>query len=248
MDDVGVDGAILVSSTRHDGTDNRYALESAARHPEHFRVVVRIDAADPGLPGQVAAAAGDERVVGVRLLATSDPERERFRAGGYDPAFAAAQAEGIPLCIYPPGMLGEVEDAARRFPDLQIVVDHLGLWQRPIAAPGSDPFADLPQLLALAACPNVAVKLSAVPTCCWQPFPFPEVWPHVHRVLEAFDADRVMWGSDCTRAAGIVSYAEGLRWLTDAGELSDGDLALLLGRTVRRIFDWEPTWRMSWSA
>jgi L-fuconolactonase len=151
---------------------------------------------------------------------------------------AAAQEHGIPLAIYPTGTLATVEEAARRFPELQLVVDHLGLVQRPVAAPGSDPFAQLPELLALAPYPNVAVKLSGVTTLSWQPFPFAEVWPHVHRVLEAFGPERVMWGSDTTRTEGVVTYADGVRWLTDAGELGDAELALVLGQTLRRVFRW----------
>jgi predicted TIM-barrel fold metal-dependent hydrolase len=200
-----------------------------------------VDAADPEVADRVVEARRDERIVGVRLLPNNDPDRRLWRAGGFDPVFAAAQAEGIPLCIYPPGLLTLLADAARRFDELTFVVDHLGLWQRPMAAPESDPFADLGELLALAEFPNVIVKLSAVPTSSWQSFPYPEVWPHVRRVLEAFGIDRVMWGSDCTRAEGLLTYAEGLRWLTDAGELSETDLDAVLGQTLRRTFAWGRT-------
>jgi L-fuconolactonase len=238
MDEVGVDAAILVTSSRHYGVDNSYALEAAARHPDRFRVVARVDPADPAVGEQIAAFGADPLVLGVRLLTMSDPDRARFRDGGFDPVFAAAAESDIPLCIYPTGTLPLVAETARRFPDLQLVVDHLGLVQRPVATPGSDPFAELPELLALAPYANVTVKLSGVATLSWQPFPFEDVWPHVHRVLEAFGPERVMWGSDATRAEGVVTYAEGVRWLTDAGELGEDELALVLGQTLRRVFRW----------
>jgi L-fuconolactonase len=238
MDEVGVDGALLVTSSRHYGVDNSYAIESAARHPERFRAVVRVDPGDPSQGAQVAAAKRDPSVVGVRLLTMSDADRARFRDGGFDPVFAAATANDLPLCIYPVQTLPWVADAARRFDDLPMVVDHLGLPQRPIARRGTDPFADLPELLALAAYPNVTVKLSGLPTLTWQPFPFADVWPHVHRVLEAFGPERVMWGSDCTRAEGVATYADGVEWITHAGELAEGELAQILGQTLRRVFRW----------
>lgn len=234
MDDEGVDGAILVTSSRHYGVDNSYAQESAARHPDRFRVVARIDPAATG----VAELKADPNVVGLRLLTMSDEDRARFREGGFDPVFAAAQEHDLPLCIYPVGTLAQVGEAAQRYPGLQLVVDHLGLVQRPVAARGTDPFERLPELLELAPQPNVAVKLSGVATLSWEPFPFADVWPHVHRVLEAFGPERVMWGSDTTRAEGVVTYADGIRWLTDSGELGPDELRLVLAETLRRVFRW----------
>jgi L-fuconolactonase len=168
----------------------------------------------------------------------TEPDRARFRTDGFDDLFAAAQEAGIPLCIYPTETLALVARAARRFPELMIVVDHLGLTQRPVAARGDDVWAPLDDLLALADDPNVAVKLSGIPALSWQPHPYPDVWRNVHRVLAAFGSDRVMWGSDCTRVDGVLTYAQGLGWLTEAGELSEDALAPLLGGTLRRVFGW----------
>jgi predicted TIM-barrel fold metal-dependent hydrolase len=177
-------------------------------------------------------------VVGVRLLTMTEPDRVRFREGGFDPVLTAAQANDLPLFIYPTGTLPLVAEAARRFADLQIVVDHLGLAQRPFAPLHRDLFERLPELLALAPHPNVAVKLSGVPALSWDAFPFSGVWPHVRRVLDAFGTERVMWGSDCTRVEGIATYPEGLRWLTDSGELGADDLAQVLAGTLRRVLGW----------
>jgi L-fuconolactonase len=238
MDAVGVDGAILVNSARHYGIDNRYALESASRHPERFRVVIRVDPEAPDVAEQIAAARADPRIVGARLLTMIEPDRVRFREGRFDPVFAAAQASDLPLCLYPTGTLPLVDDAARRFADLRIVVDHLGLAQRPFAPLHSDLFERLPELLALARHPNVAVKLSGIPALSWDAFPYAGVWPHVQRVLDAFGVERVMWGSDATRVDGIATYAEGLRWLTESGALGGDDLAAVLGGTLRHVFGW----------
>jgi predicted TIM-barrel fold metal-dependent hydrolase len=234
MDAAGVDGALLVTTGRHYGFDNSYAQEVAAHYPDRFRVVARIDPAAPA----IEELAADPLVVGVRVLAMAPADRAVFESGGFDDAFAQAQAVGMPVAIYPVGTLPLVGDVARRYPELQLVVDHLGLVQRPVLPRGVDAFADLPQLLELAALPNVAVKLSGVATLSFEPFPFRDVWPHVHRVLEAFGPERVLWGSDGTRAEGIVTYAEGLRWLTEAGELSPDELERVLATTLRRIFNW----------
>lgn len=238
MAELDIDGAVLVTSARHYGFDNSYAIESARRHPDKFRVVARIDGADPAVGDTIAEAAQDPMIVGVRLLTMAEPDRVRFREGGFDHVFAAAQSTGVALNIYPIDTLPLVADAARRYPELQFVIDHLGLAQRPLADIGSEPFAQLPELLACAAQPNVAVKLSGVATLSWQPFPYAEVWPHVHELLTAFGPERVMWGSDATRAEGVATYEQGLRWLTDAGELGEPELELLLGQALRRVYRW----------
>lgn len=239
MDEVGVDAAVLVTSSRHYGADNSYALETAARHPDRFAAVGRVDAANPNVEEQIATWRQHPAAIGLRLLTVSQEDRVRFLKGGFDVVFAAAAKHDIPLSIYPTGTLGAVEDVARRFPELQLVVDHLGLIQRPLAGVGKDPFEHLPQLLALAPHQSVTVKLSGVPTLSRQPFPFLDVWPHVHRVIETFGPERVMWGSDCTRAEGLVTYEEGVRWLTDSGELGRTELQLILGQTLRRVFRWD---------
>jgi predicted TIM-barrel fold metal-dependent hydrolase len=238
MDDVGVAAAILVTSSRHYGVDNSYALESAARYPERFAVVGRIDPTAPDVEEQVAGWRAQPGALGLRLLTLSDEDRARLRGDGFDAVLAAAERHDVPLCLYPAGALDAVVAVAERFPALQLVVDHLGLAQRPLPGVGPDPFERLPELLALARYPTVAVKLSGVATLSWGAFPYPEVWPHVHRVLDAFGPERVMWGSDATRTEGIAGYGEGLRWLTDAGELAGDDLELVLGRTLRRVFRW----------
>lgn len=239
MDEIGVSGAILVNSTRHYGTDNSYALEAAARRPDRFRVVVRVDASSRQLRAETTGAADDPLVVGVRVMTLNEADRVLFREGGFDEVFAAAEDAGIPLCIYPAETLPLIARAAQKFPDLRIVVDHLGLLQRPMVAPGSDMWGSFPDLLALAQYPNVAVKLSSVPALSWQPYPYPDVWPNVRRVLDAFGVERVMWGSDYTRVVEMLTYGQSLGWLIEQGELSGDELAALLGGTLRAVFGWQ---------
>jgi L-fuconolactonase len=237
MDGAGVDAALLVTSAVYDD-DNSYPLEAAAKHPQRFAVVGRLNPAAPALEQRVAGwrRAG---LLGIRLIVGSDAEREAWRAGAYLPLLRACAEHAVPVCIFPPGMLTAVDQLAGALPGLTLVSDHLGLSQPPLMAADGDPFQRLPELLALARRPNVAVKLTAVPSLSRQAYPFADIWPSVRRVLAAFGPERVMWGSDNTRTAALHTYADALGYIRDSDELSAADRERILGGTLRRLFRWE---------
>jgi predicted TIM-barrel fold metal-dependent hydrolase len=120
------------------------------------------------------------------------------------------------------------------------VIDHLGLPQpfEPPAPP--EPFADLPKLLALAAYPNVAVKISGACTLSHAPFPFPDIWDPLARIFDAFGLQRCLWGTDWTRAVKVVSYRDGVEAFRVTDRLSDSDKAMLMGEALTRVYKWAP--------
>src|SRR4029450_4522212 len=99
---------------------------------------------------------------------------------------------------------------AQRHPEAQLVVDHLGLNQPFEPPPPPEPFADRPQLLALARAPKGAVKVSAACPLSHRPFPFDDLWEPLGRIFDAFGMDRCLWGTDLTRATALLTYAEGV--------------------------------------
>ena len=63
-----------------------------------------------------------------------------------------------------PGRFAVFERIARRFDELQLVIDHLGLFDVAMLDPAyPDTFHGIERLLALARHPNVAVKVTSVP-------------------------------------------------------------------------------------
>lgn len=237
MDAVGIDAALLVA-TSHYGWDNSYSLEAAEKAPDRFRVIGRINHEAEDVADQVAAWKTQKHGVGLRLLIMSDEQFDRFQAGYMDPLIIPARKHGIPLCIFAPGKTHVITSLARRYSDLQLVIDHLGLAQPPLMKVGPDPFEGLSEVLRLARFPNVAVKLSAAPSLSAEKFPFNDLWPHIHRLLEKFGADRLMWGSDWTRVDSLYSNEDGLKYITETSELSGSDKEKILGKTLRRIFEW----------
>jgi hypothetical protein len=153
------------------------------------------------------------------------------------------------------GNLAAPDEVAGRYPDLTLVVDHFGMLQPPATERDSPPFRTLPELLALARHPNVAVKFCGAPALSQQAYPYADVWPELEQVLEAFGPDRLLWASDISRFWGRIgfdtripngeeeydgkhTYGEALHYLRDTDRLSRSDKEWLLGGTVQKLLGW----------
>ncbi len=90
----------------------------------------------------------------------------RFRPTPPTPAstgLAAAAQHSLPVNLLCWGRLEQAAQLVARNPNTQPVIDHLGL-QQPFEPPPAEPFANLPKPLALAACDNIAIKISGACT------------------------------------------------------------------------------------
>ena len=174
MDAVGVDGALLVSPFSMYRYDASYALEVYAKYPGRFGLIKPFDPQSEAVADELAEWAGTPGVVGARIMLTAQP----FEADdpGVNRILAAGAKAGIPVNIMCSGKLPLLGELARRHPNTQVVVDHVGLPQpfEPPAPP--EPFADLPHVVSLAAYDNVAIKISGACTLSHQPFPYPDIW------------------------------------------------------------------------
>ena len=95
-------------------------------------------------------------------------------------------------------------------------------------------------MLALAAYPNAAIKITGACTLAHDPFPYRDIWDPLGRIFDAFGFDRCMWGTDWTRAVGLLTYAQGVEAFRVTERLSDSDRALLMGQAHQRIYNWPP--------
>jgi predicted TIM-barrel fold metal-dependent hydrolase len=105
----------------------------------------------------------------------------------------------------------------------------------------AQPFADLPKLLALAAHTNIAVKISGACTLSHEAFPYRDLWDPLFRIFDAFGFDRCLWGTDWTRAVGMLTYKEGVEAFRVTDRLSTGERAALMGETLTRVYNWSPS-------
>jgi hypothetical protein len=49
-----------------------------------------------------------------------------------------------------------------------------------------------------------------------------------------------MWGTDWTRAVGLLTYKEGVEAFRVTDRISPGERALLMGDSLMRIYNWTP--------
>ena len=242
MDAVGVDGAILVSPFSLYRFDASYALEVRAKYADRFALVKPVDPGDPAVADTIAAWAATPGTVGVRIMLNRDLSEDPADPG-LNRVLATAARHGLAVNLLAWDRLEQAGQLAARNPATQVVIDHLGL-QQPFEPPApAQPFADLPKVLALAAQPNIAIKISGACTLSHEPFPYRDIWDPLARIFDAFGLDRCLWGTDWTRAVALLSYEQGVQAFRVNERLSTGDRARLMGGTLTRIYKWSPTER-----
>lgn len=240
MDAVGVDGALLVSPYAMYRFDASYAQEVHARHPGRFGLIKPVDYDDPAVGDVIADWAAADGTVGVRMmLAYGDPVDPD--GPGIARVMEAATMRALPVNIHVAGRVYMADCLARKFPDAQIVIDHLGLKQPHHPPTPDDPFGDLPSVLALAQHDNVAIKISGVCTLSKEGYPYDDIWDPLAKVFDAFGFDRCLWGTDWTRAVKFLTYEQGVEPFRQTDRLSDSDRETLMGGSLRKIYKWAPS-------
>ena len=238
MDAVGVDGALLVSPYSMYRFDASYALEVYAKHPGRFGIIRPFDPESETIAEDMAEWTGTPGVVGARIMLTYG-EYDGDHPGLHSILAAAGQA-GVPVNIMAAGHLPIFRELARRNPNTQIVIDHVGLAQprHPPAPP--EPFAELDSVLAMAEFDNVAIKISGACTLSHEPFSYPDIWEPLGRMFEAYGFERCLWGTDWTRASNVLTYEQGVEAFRVTDTLSDSERAMLMGGALTKVYGWSP--------
>jgi predicted TIM-barrel fold metal-dependent hydrolase len=237
MDEVGVDGALLVSPFAMYRYDASYALDVYAAHPDRFRLIKPVDPTDPTVTDTIADWAATNGTVAIRIMMRDDVSNDPADPG-LNRVLAAAAQHAMPVNLLCWGRLEQAGLLAARNPNTRLVIDHLGLQQPFEPPPPAAPFADLPKLLALATHDNIVVKITGACTLSHAPFPYNDIWDPLCRIFDAFGFDRCMWGTDWTRAVGLLTYQQGVEPFRLTDRLSDSDRAALMGDTLQRVYGW----------
>ena len=177
-------------------------------------------------------------VVGCRvMLAGQEYEADH---PGLNAIFAACARAGVPVNVMAAGRLPLLTELARRNPDTQVIIDHVGLAQPFVPPAPPEPFADLPNVLAAAELDNVVIKISGACTLSHEPYPYSDIWEPLGRIFDAYGLDRCLWGTDWTRAVRLLNYEQGVESFRVTDRLSDSDRVTLMGGTLARMYKWSP--------
>ena len=97
------------------------------------------------------------------------------------------------------------------------------------------------KILDLAKRDNAIIKVSGAGTLSKAGYPYPDIWDPLARIFDAWGFERCLWGTDWTRAAANLTYAQGVEPFRTTDRLSDSERAMLMGGACARTYGWTPS-------
>ncbi|WP_424628416.1 amidohydrolase family protein [Bradyrhizobium sp. SYSU BS000235] len=240
MNEVGVDGAILVSPYSMYRYDGSYAVDVQRAHSGRMAIVKPVDPDDRNVADVIADWKKTPGTVGIRIMLTREDQRDP-NDPGLDRILREAVRHDFPVNILCWDNLDAGIALIDRHPDVRFILDHLGIMQLPQQPAPLDPWADLPKVLKLAERKNVVIKVSGACTLSRQPYPFPDIWDPLARVFDVWGFDRCLWGTDWTRAITIVNYEQAVECFRTTSRISEAERAMLMGGACAKAYGWSPT-------
>jgi len=130
MGKVGVDGAIFISAFSMYRYDASYAVEVQRAHPGRFAIVKPVDPDDPAVADVIAEWKQTPGTVGIRIMLTKEPGRDRDPTDpGLDRIARAAVKHDFPVNILCWGNVDAGITLIDRHPDTRFIIDHLAILQ-----------------------------------------------------------------------------------------------------------------------
>jgi L-fuconolactonase len=217
-------------------------VEVQRAHPGRFAIVKPVDPDDPAVGDVIAVWKKTPGAVGVRILLTKEPSRDRDpKDPGLNRIARAAAQHDMPVNMLFWGNLEAGTELIDANPNTRFIIDHLGIMQprTPPAPPNA--WADLPKVLELAKRPNLVIKVSGACTLSREPYPFPDIWDPLARLFDAWGFERCLWGTDWTRAYAVVNYEQAVEPFRMTDRLSDSERAMLMGGACAKAYRWSPS-------
>ena len=254
MDEAGVARACLVQRAHLYGYDNSYAIDCALERPDRFVSVGVFDAQDPATPEIVERLITDKGLGGARLCQVRPWEMDTawFNSPQAMSFWEMAAKHRLPVALiffiyHLPYTLPALRLVAEMFPDLPIVVDHVGCghgsnpevaWGRErgdeVDAPGAPDYGLTGNVAALAAHRNVSFKFTQICIDRLRDANIP-LADFVRRLTDLHGPDRLVWGSDIGQSGG--TYPEMAAAAREAGaKLSEAEKALFFHGNAAAIY------------
>ncbi len=233
MDKAGVAKAAVVHSSTTYGFDNSYVVDGCNQHKGRLVAVGSVDMLADDVPAVIKDWA-DKGLAGLRIFtggSTKDFDPSELDNPKSFKAWESCAELGLPMCIQTgPIGLPQVRMLAEKFQNVAIILDHLG---RPDVLDGP-PYQNAQSLFDLADLPNLYMKLT------------PRIFGDVKkdkasaetffpRVVEAFGAQRMAWGSNFPTSPGTLKEILGTAQ-EGLASLSAQDCDWIFGKTAQHLY------------
>lgn len=236
MDEGGVDGAIIHPPGWDPGSEDM-AFKAVRDYPGRFAIMGSMPLDKPETRGRIASWRNQPGMLGLRYTFLHEPARTMLADGTLDWLWAEAEKAGVPISMLATDSLIPIAGIAARHPGLRLTIDHMGGRGGLTTLKDDAAMVHMPDLVALAKFPNVAVKATGAPGYCSGPYPFESMHSYLKQIFDAFGPARMFWGTDiskmpCPWRQCVTMFTEALPWLSEA------DKKLVMGDAICAWWGW----------
>lgn len=237
MDDDAVDAAVIHPPPWDSGAHDM-AFAAVRDYPGRFAIMGSAPLDRPESRSRIATWRDQPGMLGLRYLFLGETARIQLRNGTLNWLWFEAERAGVPIAMLATDSLREIGAIAGRHPGLRITIDHLGGRGGNTTLKDGAAMTHMPELLALAKYPNVAVKATGAPGYSSEAYPFPKMHIYLRQIFDSFGPHRMFWGTDITKMPVswrqcVTMFTEELSWLTGK------DKALVMGQALCAWWGWD---------
>ncbi len=237
MDEGGVDAAVI-HPPGWDPHSHEMAFAAVRDYPGRFAILGSVPLNRPESRARIATWRDQPGMLGLRYTFLTEPERTWMTDGTLDWLWGAAERSSVPIAMMATDTLREAGAIAARHPGLRITIDHLGGRGGMTTLKDHAAMIHMPELLALARHPNVAVKVTGAPGYSAEKYPFPIMQSYIRQIYDAFGPERMFWGTDITKMP--VPWRQCVTMITEEMSwLSARDKALIMGEALCAWWSWQ---------
>jgi predicted TIM-barrel fold metal-dependent hydrolase len=235
--EAGIDKIVQVTPFAA-GYDNGYSLRAAEEHSARVvGVLGRVDPLGDDLEDRVAEFFSHKAALGLRFVLFNSWSEDWLRDGKLDPILRLAERNHFPIELFMPYVSPDLQRAARRFPGVRFIADHMQV--RHVRGIGPrDTFRYWDETISLACEPNVWLKVSHFPEAAMaEGYPFPTALSRFQELCAEVGIERLIWGSNYPPVTRACSYRQSVDFIRhECSFLSAAEKDAVLGANFMAEF------------
>ncbi len=214
MEANGADRVVAIQTSTAYRWDNRFLADSARENAPWMVGVCTLDPDNAESADILRNLVSRSNVRGMRSVPANSTPR-RLDHPGVDALWTVAEELGVVInALIHVDLADDLEALLSRHRGLRVVLDHC---MYPNGSQGLDG-ETIRRVLDLARFPNLYAKLTWLVESSGLEYPFEDTWPLLRAVIDAYGADRCVWGSDfpCELWTPKATYGQHLTLFREA--------------------------------